>query len=226
MENKDILMEYELLAKLRSDGNRDYHKLSATHITCNSLLITAIALFIGGNFNSTICNNISLKDLFGLILCLIGVLLCIQMYSAQAIFRAKNRTCEAILRDLEDSTESDKIKYFNQIKNTMDRGYRINSDDSIDPRSRLERVVIKKHGAFIISRMKLFPYIFCLIYLLLACVIFINMKQSLCIKLIITTIVIIMITVIVGYFIVKINRISNEINKNINSHQGENRTRR
>ena len=101
--DEDIdIKTYVLLANLRSSGDRDYHNLTSTYLTANSILVSGVYIllnqgFVFGYYASTI-------------LSISGLILCLQMLIAQGRFRAQNMYWEKILREIENKPNWKKTK--------------------------------------------------------------------------------------------------------------------
>lgn len=159
---------YKALISLRSSGTRDYHNLNATYLTANLLLISLISilLFMGGDpaqsFNAMI-----------LILSLLGFFLCFQMVFAQNRMRYINKLYEERLRKIEDENkwshriyvdiynlvyEEERLSFKKFCSNyTSDSGYRSEI---------YKERFIGFTNFWFGGRMKTFPWVFILLYLL------------------------------------------------------------
>lgn len=159
---------YTALISLRSSGTRDYHSLNSAYLTANLLLISLISilLFMGGNpitgFNAMI-----------LILSLFGIFLCLQMVFAQNRMRYINKLHEERMQKIENENnwmhrifvDIDKLVY-----NEERLSYKKLTNEYVSAcgyRSEIEKDRFLGFTNFWFGgRMKTFPWIFMLIYLL------------------------------------------------------------
>jgi len=152
--DEDIdIKTYVLLANLRSSGDRDYHNLTSTYLTANSILVSGVYIllnqgFVFGYYASTI-------------LSISGLILCLQMLIAQGRFRAQNMYWEKILREIENKPNWKKQKIFNNLKDIMD-----GKKDLGEEVDRSVKFAIKHHKKKWASRMKLMPWLFGILFIL------------------------------------------------------------
>ena len=140
---------YDLLTKLRSSCIRDYHILTRTYLTANSILITAIAVLIAQNY--------SFRYYVSLILSLAGVLLCVQMYIAQGISLGERFYLERKLRIIEKNWKEGP-KIFLEMHDFKEGGKTLPSEAGEPPL--IPGVSIKYQEKWWARRMKILPWIF------------------------------------------------------------------
>jgi hypothetical protein len=92
----DLLKKYEILTKLRFVG--DYHTLTSTYLTSNSILIATIALLV-----SRASDEYPFGHYISAGLSITGIFLCIQMAIAQGRFRAQIAYWTWRLREIEEN---------------------------------------------------------------------------------------------------------------------------
>lgn len=147
---------YDLLTRLRSACIRDYHILTRTYLTANSILITAIAILIAQNY--------TFRYYVSLILSLAGVLLCVQMYIAQGISLGERHYLERKLRITEKNWK-DGPKIFLELHDFKENGKKLPGEVGEPPL--VPGFSIKYQEKWWARRMKLLPWIFGLIFTLL-----------------------------------------------------------
>ncbi len=172
--NYSLTDEYGYLVSLFSNGRRDYHNLTTTYVTGNSLLITAIAFLMG-----LLYENVSVA-LVIIPITWLGLWLCYNLKIAQGVLGSLNSYFIRELRIFEKRTAVLSRRYFSDY------------DDLLKARAkgRVEKLDDSDYGEsdFVIypwakvyrygfaRRMHLFPLIFGFIYglIMLYCIIYLH----------------------------------------------------
>lgn len=153
-DDENIDMEiYILLTNLRSSGNRDYHSLTSTYLIANSIFMSGVWILLNQGSVFGYCASI--------ILSILGLILCLQMFIAQGRLRAQNMYWEKILREIENKPNWKKQKNFSNLKDIMDAKNKLGEEVDWSV-----KFAIKHHKKIWASRMKLMPWLFGIIFIL------------------------------------------------------------
>lgn len=79
--------EYGILVTLWTSGRRDFHNLTSTYVTGNSLILTSIALLI----NALITGDVQFLSVIIMAISFLGLWLCYNLKIAQERISAKIR---------------------------------------------------------------------------------------------------------------------------------------
>lgn len=145
---------YSELITLWTTGRREYHRLTATYVTANSLLIASISFLM---------KDVKQSELLISIISIIGLLLCLNFKVAQERLSGENYYWERNLRIYERNNEKDETKLFVILDNLM------NEENFVLPAVGEEPPMVRNYGMKhhrkpFLRRMKMYPAFFGLIY--------------------------------------------------------------
>ncbi len=162
------LQLYVMFAHLRSAGNRDYHNLTATYLTANSILVGAIGLMLSMGPEAP---HSGPTRAMAILLSLVGLWFAYQLFIAQGRFRAQNYYLERNLRLIEKKPEWRHPQYFVVLQNfteqrdgqtdyrkIRDKSYEIPAEDGEPPMQ--PNFGVRHHRDRLAPRMKGLPFFF------------------------------------------------------------------
>ena len=152
--------DYESLITLWTTGRREYHRLTATYVTANSLLIASISFLM---------KNVSKGEFMVFFISCIGLFLCFNMKVAQSRLSGENYYWERNLRIIEykkrikNKREKEEVplshNLFSELKKLM------NEENFHLKKEYGEEIMYRNYGMVLhkkcyARRMKLYPTIF------------------------------------------------------------------
>lgn len=149
---------YSILSNLWASGIRDYHNMTSTYLTANSILVAAIIVLLA---RASTVAPYCVSSAFSLA----GIYICVQMRVAQDRFRAQNFYWERNLRIIEDSSDWLGRSLFRELYEFRE------NQKTLPPEGRepefKPNFAIRHHRKWWAPRMKGLPWIFAFFYLTL-----------------------------------------------------------
>lgn len=152
-----LINEYGNLISLFTNGRRDYHNLTSTYVTGNSLLITAIAFLMRPLFDG---NNLDIAIIIIPITSL-GMWLCYNLKIAQGMLRSSNSYFNRELWIFEKRTHILSRSYFSRYHEFLGKG---KIEEEFGEKEFVLYPWANFHKRGYALRMRLFPLIFGFIY--------------------------------------------------------------
>ena len=169
-KDEQLFREYEFLINLWNVGMAEYHNLTNIYLTANSILLVAIAFIFGEYpiFKVPLLSAEATVNIYPeMLLCFLGIALCIQMAVAQSRLRSQNAYWERSLRIIEKKENWNATKFFNILYSFRENNITIPEDKQYFEKEFIPSFGIRYHRKCWLPRMKGLPKLYGLIYILL-----------------------------------------------------------
>ena len=157
LDPNSLPQTYGTLVNLWTSGARDYHSLLSDYLTANSIFVAAIG-FILGRQPSTV-----LFTCLGMILCVFGILMVLQMAIVLGRFSAQIALWEWQLRGMEHQTSWTQPQLFIRLHQYRDQHQSL-EDHTNDPPVLRPTWALRQHRQWWARREFSFPVFFGIAY--------------------------------------------------------------
>ena len=151
---------YEYLLTLWTSGVRDYQSMLSDYLMANSIIIMAIGLIVSREFHAPPLTVLIV------LLCIFGILLCLQMAIVLGRLSGQNALWEWRLRGVEQSPEWHKEKLMMGLHNLHEFRHPI-EDQQNEPTIFVPNWAFRQHRQWWAHRAISFPWFFGIVYALL-----------------------------------------------------------
>lgn len=151
---------YEYLLTLWTSGVRDYQSMLSDYLMANSIIIMAIGLIVSREFHAPPLTILIV------LLCIFGILLCLQMAIVLGRLSGQNALWEWRLRGVEQSPEWHKEKLMMGLHNLHEFRHPI-EDQQNEPTIFVPNWAFRQHRQWWAHRAISFPWFFGIVYALL-----------------------------------------------------------
>lgn len=156
-ESPHLRATYDRLLTLWTSGVRDYHSMLSDYLTANSIFVAVIGLTVSRESPA-----LSLTVLI-LLLCVFGILLCLQMAIVLGRFSGQNALWEWQLRGIEQTPEWDEQKLITGLYRLHETRQPI-EDQRNDPPVFVPNWAFRQHRQWWAHRAVSFPWFFGCVY--------------------------------------------------------------
>ena len=148
---------YEYLLTLWTSGVRDYQSMLSDYLMANSIIIMAIGLIVSREFHAPPLTILIV------LLCIFGILLCLQMAIVLGRLSGQNALWEWRLRGVEQSPEWHKEKLMMGLHNLHEFRHPI-EDQQNEPTIFVPNWAFRQHRQWWAHRTISFPWFFGIVY--------------------------------------------------------------